>query len=374
MEGTVRQEPPLPVATAATPAIPGSGSTAPIWPAILEGLSDPALVLDGLGHVIGTNAPVRALMSVATGRHISHTARSPELLDAVATVLRTRRQVACSPRLLASADRAFTALVTPLSTSASIAEPAVLVVARDLTEQERLARLRSDFVANASHELRTPLTAVKGFVETLQGPAKDDPVARDRFLRIIAEQANRMARLIDDLLSLSRVEMNEHVRPQGRVDLAPLVADVTRALSKVADDAGVTLIFAPKAVTAAVIGDRDELVQVAQNLIENGIKYGRRGGRVSIRLEPKGARVGLVIEDDGIGIAPEHLPRLVERFYRVNASASRERGGTGLGLAIVKHIVARHAGQLDIQSTLGKGSTCTVWLPAAKSGDSVTKV
>jgi two-component system phosphate regulon sensor histidine kinase PhoR len=168
--------------------------------------------------------------------------------------------------------------------------------------------------------------------------------------------------------------MNEHVRPQGRVDLAPLVADVTRALSKVADDAGVTLIFAPKAVTAAVIGDRDELVQVAQNLIENGIKYGRRGGRVSIRLEPKGARVGLVIEDDGIGIAPEHLPRLVERFYRVNASASRERGGTGLGLAIVKHIVARHAGQLDIQSTLGKGSTCTVWLPAAKSGDSVTKV
>jgi two-component system, OmpR family, phosphate regulon sensor histidine kinase PhoR len=331
----VRAVAPLTPASAPAPA-------APVWPALLNGLTDPALVVDGLGHLIGSNAPARALMSVAAGRHVSHTARSPELLDAIATTLRTRQPVTCAPRLLASADRAFTALVSPLSKSNALSEPAALVLIRDLTEQERLSRLRADFVANASHELRTPLTA--------------------------------LARLIDDLLSLSRIEMNEHVTPQGRVEVAPLVGEVVRSLSKVAADAGIAVTFDETALSASVIGDRDELLQVAQNLIENGIKYGRRGGTVTISLDQRGGKLGLAVADDGIGIAPEHLPRLVERFYRVNATASRERGGTGLGLAIVKHITARHGGQLDIRSTLGQGSTFTVWLPIAVPSQIVTKV
>jgi two-component system phosphate regulon sensor histidine kinase PhoR len=224
--------------------------------------------------------------------------------------------------------------------------------------------MRSDFVANASHELRTPLASLKGFVETLRGAAKDDPVARERFLAIMQEQADRMAQLIDDLLSLSRIEIRQHVRPEGSVDLLEIATRAAGDLSPKAGSNHIALNIHRPTGPVVVRGERDELYQLVHNLLENAIKYGRLGGKVDVTLAAEGPRIAMAVQDDGIGIAPEHLPRLTERFYRVSAKASRERGGTGLGLAIVKHIVTRHQGDLDIRSEPDKGSIFTVRLPA----------
>jgi two-component system phosphate regulon sensor histidine kinase PhoR len=346
-------------------AVPAPAPAPPlIWPSLIEGLTDPALVLDVRQHVVGANAAARRLLPIVQGRHVSHTSRSPELLEAIAAAAHTAAAVTCQARLLSTPDRVFTAQVSPLAGPPEPGAACLFVVVRDLTEQERLARLRADFVANASHELRTPLTALKGFVETLAGPARDDAPARDRFLGIMTQQADRMARLIDDLLSLSRIEMHEHVAPSGQADVSSIVADTLRALAPLAEASKIKLRNHLPSEAPVIVGDRDELAQVIQNLVQNGIKYGRSGGKVEITLEPGPGRIGIAVTDDGIGIAPEHLPRLTERFYRVSAKDSRERGGTGLGLAIVKHIVARHRGHLDVRSSLGDGSTFTVWLPA----------
>ena len=247
--------------------------------------------------------------------------------------------------------------------------PVLLIFFRDLSEQDRLARMRADFVANASHELRTPLAYLKGSVETLQGPAKDDAAARETFLNTMAEQAERMTRLVDDLLSLSRVEMREYLPPSGEADLAAVLADVAQAAEPLAQQAGIALTLSGLDGAAVVRGDHDELAQVFQNLIQNAIKYGRKGGMVEVRLARERAaravRYRVDVADDGPGIAPQHLPRLTERFYRVNVAASREKGGTGLGLAIVKHVLNRHRGELLITSRLGQGSTFSVILPSA---------
>ena len=240
----------------------------------------------------------------------------------------------------------------------------------DLTPLRRVEEMRADFVANASHELRTPLAALSGFIETLQGSARDDAKARERFLAIMQEQARRMARLIDDLLSLSRIELNAHRRPDTPVDLVPIVRQVVDGLETLARDRGVT-VHIEAVRTLMVPGDRDELVRVFENLVENALKYGAAGKRVDITLDagrrpPEGepeARVG--VRDYGPGIAPEHLPRLTERFYRVDVRESRAQGGTGLGLALVKHILNRHRGRLSIESMPGAGATFTVYLPTA---------
>jgi two-component system phosphate regulon sensor histidine kinase PhoR len=233
-----------------------------------------------------------------------------------------------------------------------------------LTEQDRLAQMRADFIANASHELRTPLASLRAFVETLQGPARDDVNARTRFLTLMAHQAERMTRLIDDLLSLSRVEMRVHLPPRGIVELNETAQYVFQSLEPVAEAAKVKLSLA-RGDAARIRGDREEIVQVLQNLIQNAIKYGREDGTIEVRIGRDAARgvgdarVWVSVADNGPGIAPEHLPRLTERFYRVNAASSREKGGTGLGLAIVKHIMNRHRGELRISSRLGAGSTFT---------------
>jgi two-component system phosphate regulon sensor histidine kinase PhoR len=243
-----------------------------------------------------------------------------------------------------------------------------LIVFRDISDQEKLARMRADFIANASHELRTPLASLRGFVETLQGPARDDPESRDRFLAIMATQASRMTQLIEDLLTLSRVEMRVHVPPRGIVELNELVGFVVQMLEPLAQANNTSLAVSPLGGPAEVRGDRDELVQVFQNLVQNAIKYGRPGGHVEVRIArepPKlghASRIAVAVIDDGPGIAEAHLPRLTERFYRVNVTQSREKGGTGLGLAIVKNIVNRHRGELKIASKLGEGSTLTVVL------------
>jgi two-component system phosphate regulon sensor histidine kinase PhoR len=234
--------------------------------------------------------------------------------------------------------------------------------------------MRADFVANASHELRTPLAAVAGFIDTLRGHAKDDEAARENFLQIMGVQTARMSRLIDDLLSLTRIELNEHVPPQGRVGLEGVVREAVAALEPLARPDGIGIAIDAQPGLPPITGDRDELIQLFQNLIHNAIKYGREGGHVWVMVgfaEPED-QLFVAVKDDGEGIPPQAVPRLTERFYRVDVKRSRERGGTGLGLAIVKHIVSRHQGRLTIESKLGEGSTFTVFLPAI-GADSAAK-
>ena len=237
---------------------------------------------------------------------------------------------------------------------------------RDQTEARRVERLRVDFIANASHELRTPLASLVGFIETLQGSARDDAKARDQFLAIMREQGRRMARLIEDLLSLSRIEQKQHLRPETVVDLAQTARSVVDALTPMAKDLGVEIrLSAEQPVTVA--GDRDELLRVAENLIENAIKYGVRvdsdAAVVDVAVSVTEKEGALTVRDYGHGIAPEHLPRLTERFYRVDATQSRAKNGTGLGLAIVKHILTRHRGRLTITSRVNQGSSFVATVP-----------
>jgi len=210
------------------------------------------------------------------------------------------------------------------------------------------------------------LAAVSGFIETLRGHAKEDEAVRDQFLDIMGVEAERMRRLIDDLLSLSRIEMNEHVKPEGRIAVESTVRQAAAALKPLAAQDGITITVEAKPGVPPVIGDQDELVQLFQNLIHNAIKYGREKGKVQVVIGQSADRqVFAAIHDDGEGIGPNAIPRLTERFYRVDVKRSREKGGTGLGLAIVKHIINRHQGRLSIESRLGEGSTFTVLLPAA---------
>jgi two-component system, OmpR family, phosphate regulon sensor histidine kinase PhoR len=262
-------------------------------------------------------------------------------------------------------ERLFEVSVAPLMTSGGQAA-ATLITLRDQTEARRVERLRVDFIANASHELRTPLASLLGFIETLQGSARDDEKARDRFLTIMAEQGRRMARLIEDLLSLSRIEQKQHLKPEALVDLAQAARSVVDALTPMANDYGVEIrLSAPE--PAMVVGDRDELLRVAENLIENAIKYGKGAdsgpGVVEVSVLSTEKEGVLSVRDHGPGIAPEHLPRLTERFYRVDPVQSRAKNGTGLGLAIVKHILTRHRGRLTITSRVGQGSSFVATLP-----------
>ncbi len=339
-------------------------TAAPLWQQMLDVLSDAALVLDGRSHVMAVNPAAASMLAARTGQYIALVNRSPGLLEAIDMAQRTATVQSFDVHVVAPHERHLSGIAAPLISERSGAGiPAMLVLMRDRTEAEQLAQLRADFVANASHELRTPLASLKGFVETLQGAAKDDPVARQRFLGVMQAEASRMARLIDDLLSLSRVEMREHVQPSGTVDLGLVVAETASALEPDAAAARVT-ITAPDASGFIVTGERDELAQVAQNLIQNAIKYGRAGGKVEISLGRHGDRVLMTVSDDGIGIAPEHLPRLTERFYRVDRGRSRAVGGTGLGLAITKHIAMRHDAELQIESKPGQGSTFSLVFPS----------
>ncbi len=236
----------------------------------------------------------------------------------------------------------------------------MLMTFHDQTPLRRVEEMRVDFVANASHELRTPLAALSGFIDTLQGPAKEDAGARERFLGIMRTQATRMARLIDDLLSLSRIELSAHVRPSDPIDLTPLLHQVVDGLEPLAHERGVVVSVDIPELPVVVPGDRDELLRLFENLIENGLKYGAAGGKVDVALTDVSAseslkEVRVMVKDYGPGIAPEHLPRLTERFYRVDVGDSRAQGGTGLGLSLVKHILNRHRGRLMIESVPGQG-------------------
>jgi two-component system phosphate regulon sensor histidine kinase PhoR len=336
------------------------------WRAVVDAIPTAALALDAAGTVVHHNRLMTELFpKIRNGQPMSQVSRNPDLIAAVDRALASEERIDVELIERVPVERRVSATVSRLGRSAAPSSPQLLVTFRDLTEQDRLVQMRADFIANASHELRTPLASLRAFVETLQGPAREDAVARERFLRLMASQAERMTRLIDDLLSLSRVEMRVHLPPRGIVELNETAAYVCQSLEPVAEGSKTALSVIRNEAPARIRGDREEIVQVLQNLIQNAIKYGREGGHVKVRVGRDaphgsvGARVWVSVSDDGPGIAPVHLPRLTERFYRVNVTSSREKGGTGLGLAIVKHILNRHRGELKIASKLGAGSTFT---------------
>jgi two-component system, OmpR family, phosphate regulon sensor histidine kinase PhoR len=369
-------------------SFPGRGEAAPhadrLMPAIVDraveavvsDLPDPTIVLTPESMVVAFNESAQEITpGILRGEPISFALRVPNVLEAIRAVAASRemRRIEFFQRV--PTDRWWEATIAPLVLpgGAGPDRHLVLLALRDLTPLRRVEEMRADFVANASHELRTPLASLSGFIETLQGPARNDPSSRDRFLAIMKEQATRMARLIDDLLSLSRIEQKVHIHPDTTTDLVMIVHEVADGLSPLAQERDVEIKITDRAHALDVLGDRDELIRVFENLIENALKYGASGKRVDISLarEPATgeARDAIVsVRDYGPGIAPEHLPRLTERFYRVDIGESRAQGGTGLGLALVKHILNRHRGRLMIESTPGSGANFSVRLPLSRAG------
>lgn len=329
---------------------------------ILDALPDPLIVIDKSGMVVRANKAAEEVFETElTGRDLAAGLRHPTLLRAVDSALSEGNSLAEEIAMPPPMNRSYSALVEPLGESA---DSGALILLHDLTPIRLGERMRADFVANVSHELRTPLASLLGFVETLRGPARDDAEARENFLGIMHEQAERMTRLIEDLLSLSRIEMDEHSRPDTPVDMRRVLDKVKDMLSMKARNRDMTIRITAPDTADAVPGDEDQLTQVFQNLIDNAIKYGGEKTPVEIVVDqPDATKISIAVTDHGAGIPREHLPRLTERFYRVDAARSRQLGGTGLGLAIVKHIIARHRGQLDITSAQGEGSSFTVILP-----------
>ena len=344
---------------------------------LFAGLPDPLILLSEGRRITGLNGAAReAFGRDLAGRDLSVVLRAPEVLEAAEEVLRGVHARATEFTLPGPVERTFVAHVQRLEAPAEDGTRAVLAL-HDITAERRIEQMRADFVANASHELRTPLATLLGFIETLQGPAHDDAEARDRFLTIMQDQASRMARLVRDLLSLSRIELNEHSAPKDRVELVRVAAAAAEALHPIAQSRAMTIESRFGVDAVEVLGQDDELTQLIQNLLENALKYGREGTPVTITVDvverppatasmpASGRAVIISVADRGEGIGREHLPRLTERFYRVDPARSRSLGGTGLGLAIVKHIVNRHRGALLVESTLGSGSVFSVYLPLA---------
>ena len=332
--------------------------------AIVELLPDPLLVLAPDRQALRANAAARARFGDDTAALLRH----PALAEAVARALAEARPQTADLVLPVPVLRDLQASVIPMDPPLADGG-ALVVVLSDRTRERQVERMRADFVANASHELRTPLASLMGFIETLRGPAEDDPPARARFLQIMAEQADRMRRLIDDLLGLSRIEITEHQAPGGEAEVSSLAQAEAAAMAPLLQARQVRLELALQPGLVAAPADADQLAQVIRNLLENAIRHGRPAGHVVLRTEAMERHgqpgVALSVSDDGPGIPKEHIPRLTERFYRVDRGRSRAAGGTGLGLAIVKHIVNRHRGQLVIESPPGSGACFRVWLPAA---------
>ena len=369
----------------------------PPYALVLESLTDPVLLVSDQGEENGeprlvfANAAARDLLRLHQGGALMAAyIRNPRVLETIEEALHGRIESEAVFEEGGSRERVWRAVAKPLPSDG--VERLALLCMRDETDARRNERMRADFLANASHELRTPLASLAGFIETLRGHAKDDVAARDRFLAIMAQQAQRMSRLIDDLLSLSRIELNEHIAPAGDLDLGLAVADVLDALGPLADERRIRIdTKAVAAGLAVIVGDRDQIIQVVQNLVDNAIKYAGEGGVISIEVDgdvgieaavrPRSnvaARLSLLtpdrghevryaslrVADSGPGIAREFLPRLSERFYRVEGQKGGQ-AGTGLGLAIVKHIVNRHRGGLMVESAEGEGSAFVAYFPRA---------
>ncbi|WP_295245378.1 ATP-binding protein [uncultured Brevundimonas sp.] len=398
MSEASRVEPAASQGAAIEPAI--DMMTGDLLDRVFEALDDPVLVVSGgepddiAGRrIVMANAAARELLRIQRqGALLVQVIREPGVLEAVDEALfggtaRTTDYATGGQR-----DRRWRAWTRPLSVESSgkAGSELALLILRDETDSRRIEMMRVDFLANASHELRTPLASLSGFIETLKGHAREDVVARDRFLDIMSAQADRMGRLVADLLSLSRIELNEHIPPSGRVDLDRAASDVVDAISVLTREKEIAIALDQGEARASISGDRDEILQVVQNLLDNAVKYSSRNGTVEISVRsdlsfdeawasrmPGATRLPLVtpdrtagvsyaavtVRDHGPGMAREHLPRLTERFYRVEGQKSGERQGTGLGLAIVKHIINRHQGGLVVESAPGMGAAFTAWFP-----------
>ncbi|WP_024588520.1 ATP-binding protein [Aliihoeflea sp. 2WW] len=359
--GAPRRQP----AISASPRPLGSDSEHEAHPSGLElaaAIADPLIVCDANGVVLIANAAASlAFGRIQPGELVALRFRSPEMHDLIEAALAGShvRPIDYAERV--PIKRSFKVSVTRIGEDGRFA-----LHFRDQSEARRIDRMRADFIANASHELRTPLASISGFIETLRGPARNDAEARERFLQIMHTQTGRMARLIDDLLSLSRLEMKPLAGAGTAVDLVALTRQVTDSLGQMIRDNEMELSLDLPAQPVRVLANADEIVQVVENLVENACKYGQAGKRLDITLSSDDEEAALSVRDHGPGIPAEHIPRVTERFYRVDVETSRVQKGTGLGLAIVKHILTRHKGRLTIRSTPGDGATFTMHLPLAK--------
>lgn len=337
----------------------------------LNYVHEPILVLNGAREIVfGNTAAISRFGQHRLGQDIVQAIRNPNCLDLINEVLDGVPLAEKTIAFASPANGLFDVRVARISYNGS-KDALLLVSLRDANERQQAEGMRSDFVANVSHELRSPLSTISGFIETLQGAAKDDPSARERFLDLMGQEAGRMVRLIADLLSLSKVEASQRNRPAGKVDVIAIVKSVQTSLAKQAKNEGKTINLQLAPNIAKIPGHEDDLIQVVQNLLENALKYSRPKASVTLKVTMEndvagmpGSTIVLAVSDEGEGIAKHHLSRLTERFYRVDSHRSRNDGGTGLGLAIVKHIVQRHRGRLKIESEVGQGSTFTVLLPS----------
>lgn len=361
---------------------------------VAQALPEPLFILDDRGMIELANPAASEFLSMddLEGRHFAAALRAPDVFQEVEKIFDGAKPHAVEFDTMSDVPRSCRAFVAPLNDESG--SQRVLVFIRDLTSERRVEQMRADFIASASHELRTPLASLIGFIETMRGHAKDDPKARKKFLGIMQSQAERMQRLVADLMSLSKIELNEHVPPNDKVDLSMAAQDVIESLEPLLEKSEAIIDFeAPQENSIQIIGDQDEIQQVIQNLIDNAIKYGGDPAMVKVRVG-RGAAPSLAsdgeiahragdsavqlsarqsidindlayvqIQDFGPGIQRSDIPRLTERFYRVNIERSLKSGGTGLGLAIVKHIASRHKGGLQIESRLAVGSAFTCYFP-----------
>ncbi len=380
------------------PKAANNGFDSDFFESLAERMPDPTLVIEQVDTdterkrmIIYANAEARRLFKLPPGHaDLEKTIRQAEVLETINEVFLGGRTRVLSYQATGAVDRFWRATMSPLNRDRSQPVKRVIAVLHDETAAKRNERMRADFLANASHELRTPLASLAGFIETIKGPAREDPDAQMRFLNIMTVQADRMMRLINDLLSLSRVELNEHIPPSNEVDLSTVLQDVLDGLDPIAEERGITIVKPDALPTAPVMGDKNELTQVLQNLVHNAVKYSDDNCTVRVVMEgdvdaedaltpadagaprvsvltpdvhPGDRYVVFRVFDEGRGVDRQYLPRLCERFYRVEGQKSGDREGTGLGLAIVKHIVNRHRGGFIIESRLDKGSVFSVYFP-----------
>jgi two-component system phosphate regulon sensor histidine kinase PhoR len=356
----------------ASMAVMGSDMDNNILDAILGAIPQPIIAIDASERILAVNSAAVSLVGHTAMQHSYVTIlRQPALLEAIEATLKD--DVPRTTKYLSTDGAQDTIYKVTCQAAPGVGNggtKAIILFFEDISQMEEVGQMRRDFVTNVSHELRTPLTALIGFIETLRGPARDDAKATTRFLNIMQDEAERMNRLVGDLMSLNRVEGNERVRPTQRVVLNDIIQSTCHSLQPLALQAGVKFEFESPELPVEIYGDSDQLTQVFTNIIGNALKYGASGGRITLRMTTiareaalRAPGVRLQVIDYGAGIDPVHLPRLTERFYRVDGHRSRELGGTGLGLAIVKHIINRHRGKLNIKSALGEGTTVTVMLP-----------
>ena len=352
---------------------PAENSKPPLDASMLNGLPDPVFLVDPEHRIVDYNRAARWLLVVeAVGSMVDGTLNNARIIEAVDNTLEGTPETHGDFFLPFPVARHYELNVWRLPDLHTPAPAWAMVVLHDVTATRKAEEMRADFVANVSHELRSPLSSLLGFIETLRGPARNDQEATEKFLEIMESEARRMTRLINDLLKLSKVETDEHIRPEDLVELGPVLSQVADILSLQARKRGIEIVLEQPDVLPPVTGDSDELIQVFENLVSNAITYGRAETPIRVRAvkwDPANGNgqpgVSVSVINEGEGIPAENVPRLTERFYRADKGRSRGMGGTGLGLAIVKHIVARHRGHLEIESTPGRQTRFTVSLPSS---------